>query len=232
MSQPYDPNEGQYRPGAPRPKGSEDLAAGQPPARDEVRASRQPGGAPSPGAPGPRPQENWDEEPTAQRQPLGSLSQAAREKQLNQARWLLIIIGGLTLAVNAFFAIAARSQVEAEIRRLQQQAGPGMQFVINQAEVERAVQLTVIAGIVGSILGAVFIFFGIIVKMYPVPITITSLVLYVVGNLIFAAVNPEAIAQGLIIKIVIVIALISSIRAAIAYEKELALEREGAWQSP
>jgi hypothetical protein len=49
-------------------------------------------------------------------------------------------------------------------------------------------------------------------------------VIYVGAALIFAVLDPKSLAQGLIIKIFIVVALASSIKAAIAYEKERTLE--------
>ena len=60
---------------------------------------------------------------------LGSLSQSARSKSINQARGLLFVIGVLTLAVNAFFFLSARENVKqgiaAEVAKLQLQ---GMVF--------------------------------------------------------------------------------------------------------
>src|SRR5437867_1090962 len=97
MSQPFDPNE-QYRPGTPRPPRPEDVAAGQPPARGDFGAR----GGPAPAGTGRREQEEWPDEPGARPKRLGSLAQAARQKQLNQARWLLIIIGILNVAAGAY----------------------------------------------------------------------------------------------------------------------------------
>jgi hypothetical protein len=223
MSQPSDPHEGQYRPGAPRPRSPEDFAAGSPPAEGGPAAYGDAGARPSAGTPVSRRSEGWDEEPRGERPRLGSLAQAARRKQLNQARWLLIIVGALILGVNAFVAATARSQLEAEVRKAGLQILPGPEF-------DAAVRLVVVLSVVLCVLGVVFILFGIIVKMYPVPITIISLVLYVGAALVLAVFDPESILRGLIIKILIVVALASSIRAAIAYEKERGAE-EGAWQS-
>jgi hypothetical protein len=42
--------------------------------------------------------------PVAQNlEPLGSLAQAARGKEINQAQRILIVIGALTMALNGFF---------------------------------------------------------------------------------------------------------------------------------
>jgi hypothetical protein len=224
MSQPHDPNE-QYRPGSPRPQRPEDVAAGQPPARGDYGTR----GGPAPGGPGQREQDEWADEPGARPKRLGSLAQAARQKQLNQARWLLIIIGILTLGANAFFAATARQQVDAEIQKEQRKAAAqGMQFIVDQSKVDMVVRMVIIINVVMCLVGALFIVFGIIVKMYPVPITIASLVIYVLAALVFAVLEPESLLRGIIIKIIIVVALISSIKAAIAYERERALEPESA----
>jgi len=59
--------------------------------------------------------------------------------------------------------------------------------------------------------------FGLIIKSYPVPITITSLVLYVAANAAIGLLNPASIASGLILKIFIVLGLFKAIKAARAY---------------
>ena len=76
-------------------------------------------------------------------------------------------------------------------------------------------------------LGALFIVLGLMVKSYPVPITILSLVLYVAATLAFAALDPQTIVQGFIFKIIIVVALVKAIQAALAYQRDLS---ESAYQ--
>ena len=58
--------------------------------------------------------DDFDEPPGRK---LGSLAQKARGKQLNQARWILIVIGLLTVALNAVVMATARDSVKAEIKR-------------------------------------------------------------------------------------------------------------------
>jgi hypothetical protein len=147
------------------------------------------------------------------------LAQSARDKQLNQARWLLIVVGLLTMALNGYLAATARTQLEQEVRK--------QGIVIGRAEeFDHAVRLVTMIGIVAALLGALFVVFGLIIKLYPVPVTVLSLVLYVGATLVFAAINPQTLVAWLIFKIIIVVVLISAIKAAIAYEKERAAEQE------
>lgn len=71
-----------------------------------------------------------------------------------------------------------------------------------------------------ALLGLLFFIFGLMVRKYPVPITITSLVLYIISALLFALLNPMSIVSGIIIKIIIIVALFRAIKAAYAYEAE------------
>ena len=69
-------------------------------------------------------------------------------------------------------------------------------------------------------LGVIFIVMGLLVKQYPVPLTIAGLALYVGSALVFAALDPMTLLQGIIIKIFIVIGLVKAVQAALAYERE------------
>lgn len=62
--------------------------------------------------------------------------------------------------------------------------------------------------------------FGIIIKRFPVPVTITSLVLYIGAIAVSGLYDPATLAQGVIIKIIVIIALAKAIQTAIAYEKD------------
>jgi hypothetical protein len=165
-----------------------------------------------------------DDEPP--RKPkLGSLAQAARGKKLGEARGILLFIGILTIIANGVLLALARDQIKKEIDKEVLKAGGPANVdpaQVKQAE-DQAFALVALVNGVAIGLGVLFVVFGIIVKRFPVPITIISLVLYIGAGLGFAALNPASLAQGLIIKIIIVVALIRSIQAALAYERE---ERE------
>lgn len=140
------------------------------------------------------------------RKNLGSLSQSARKKQLRLARGILLFVGVLTVAVNAYFVIKADDLV----RNL----GIPQQF---HAEAVRTLQLY---NGIALVLGIVFIILGIIVYQFPVPVTITGLVLYVGAAAVFGMIDPSTLKNGILVKILIVAGLASAIKAAIAYEKE------------
>lgn len=144
--------------------------------------------------------------------PLGSLSQAARGNELKQAQRILIFIGVLTMAVNGFFLFSLPGMIEKEIQQNQ----------IAPADVEEVRQAAMISGylIYGSpaLLGLLFVVFGLIIKQYPVPITITSLILYVLAVAAFGLLDPMTLVQGLIMKIVIIFGLVRAIKAARAFQ--------------
>lgn len=179
-------------------------------------------------SPPPAVPDDFDEPPGRK---LGSLAQKARGKQLNQARWILIIIGVLTVALNAVVMATARDSVKAEIKR----ELANQRVVVDPVQLrefeDQHVRILMAANGVGVVLGVIFIICGIMVYRFPVPATLISLVLYIVANLGFAALNPQNFAQGIIMKIIIVVALVKAVQAAFAYEKEARFEREEALEA-
>jgi hypothetical protein len=157
-------------------------------------------------------------------QGLGSLAQAARGKQLRQARIILLLVGILTVAVQGYYYAAAETEVQSAIdKELASIRARGM--VVDPVRVDQFKARTVrsvrlIAG--GTVvLGLVFVACGILVKKYPVPTTVTSLVLYVGAVAVFAMMDPDNLKQGVFIKILIVLGLFKAVQAAIAYQKEM-----------
>ena len=147
---------------------------------------------------------------------LGSLAQSAREKSLrNCLRTYSIVIGLITAVVNAFMVYRMPEEVHQEVAKLQAKG----QLIDRQA-VEAAVRAGQVMAGAFVLLGIVFVVLGITVKSYPVPITITAFVLYVGAAVVMALLDPESLARGFIIKIIVVIALSKSIQAAVAYQRE------------
>ena len=162
---------------------------------------------------------------------LGSLAQSARSKHLKQVRVLLLVIGIITAAFNAFQLATVREQVKKEIdKEIAKQGGGRVDPVKRQQVEDDAVRIVtpILYALIG--LGALYIVFALIVHQFPVPITVIALVLYVGVNVIFAVLNakehPEQILSGLIIKIIIVVALIGAIKTAVAYQRERSEARE------
>ena len=148
---------------------------------------------------------------------LGSLAQSARLKHLNQARWILIIVGIIIAGFNAFELANLRAQFNAEVRKKNL-------VIVNQAEVEKLLDIVRMIFIAAIALGVLFIVLGLLVKTYPVPTTIAGLVLYVLYVVCSLAVDPENIGKGLIIRIFLVVALVRAVQAAFAYQKDLQAE--------
>ncbi len=159
---------------------------------------------------------------------LGSLTQSARKNQLKTARGILLAIGVLTVIVNMFFVVGAESLVKQKFDEEVQQ-GQRKGLVFDQRKLaelqEQAVTLTRLINGGGAALGVLFIVFGLIVDKYPVPITIISLVLYIGAAAVFGLISPETLIQGIIIKIIIIVAMAKSIQSALAYEREKASEQ-------
>ena len=157
---------------------------------------------------------------------LGSLAQSARGKQLKTARGIMLFVGILTILFNGFLFFNAENEVKKVTQDEARKAGGAVhpaQVRDFEATVLRFCRL--IYG--GSILlGVVFVVLGIIVKKYPVPATAIALILYVGSMVIFAVLVPGSIASGIIVKIIIIVALIKSLTAAIAYQKEQQMSAE------
>jgi hypothetical protein len=165
--------------------------------------------------------------PASTLKPLGSLAQSARLKQLNVARGILIFIGITNVALNIYGYTQAESLVRAEAEKQVQAMGPGA--FIDEALLAQSVQFVqlISLGMVG--VGVLFIVFGIIIKKFPVPVTVTGLVLYIGLLVLFAMLDPATLAQGIILKLIFIVALAKAAQAAFAYRSEqraLAAEEE------
>ena len=146
--------------------------------------------------------------------PLGSLAQSARGKEISQAKKILIAIGILTMIANGFLFYNLENEIQQAINKGQ----------VDPAGINEFRQAATIAGYLlyggPMLLGLLFVVFGLIVRKYPLAITVTSLVLYLGATLIFAVLNPESIVQGIIFKVIIIVALVKAIKAARAYNSE------------
>lgn len=155
--------------------------------------------------------------------PLGSLAQAVRDKSLREARNLLVVIGLINIVVNSIAVASFRDQVHKEAADRQ---AKGQLIDHNKLEaVIRAGQVSIGAFVV---LGVVYLLLGLMVRAYPVPITITAFVIYVAVNVIVAVADPSVLATGFIFKIIVVAALVKAIQAALAYQRDKAASPGGA----
>ncbi|HEY7422642.1 MAG TPA: hypothetical protein VH682_00145 [Gemmataceae bacterium] len=159
---------------------------------------------------------------------LGSLAQKARGKQLKQARGILFVIGALTVLVNGGLLIATPSLVKQEIdKEILKQGGVPQVDPLRVEEVRNEMLILnyAIHGLFFS-LGVLFLIFGALVYRFPLAMTVTSLVLYLLASLATGVLAPAALASGAIVRILIIIALAKSIQSAYAYEKERRAQAE------
>jgi hypothetical protein len=153
---------------------------------------------------------------------LGSLAQSARKSSLKQARGILIAIGVLTLIANAVLFALAEKMTKDAIAAEKAKAGPGVQFdPVKLKELEdQEIRLRQVSAAVAVVLGIAFIGLGIAVYKAPVACTVTGLVLYLAANAIYGVMDPESLAKGAIIKVIIIVFLAKAVQAAVAYQKE------------
>jgi hypothetical protein len=154
---------------------------------------------------------------------LASLAQSARSKSLKRARLTLIWLGVLMAVVNGVLLFAARQNVQAQFdQEIADLAKQGLSVDPEQvsALIDASVRATQLVAGGAAALGVLFIVFGLNVYRYPLPITITGLVLYLGFIALNAVADPLTIFQGLILKILVIVFLANAIRAALAYEKE------------
>lgn len=144
---------------------------------------------------------------------LGSLAQDARLKQLNVARWCLIIVGLIYTGVEIFELVTLRQMVEAEVRK------QGM-VIVNQAEFERGLSILRLIVIAAIGIGVTFIILGLLVHTHPLGITIAGLVLFIAYNVVLMLLDKHNIYRGIILKVIVVVALVKAIQAAAALERD------------
>ncbi len=158
------------------------------------------------------PQASSSAPPIAEQGGLKSLGQEARKSSLNKARWIMIVIGIITIAYNLFEYSRLDEDIRKELKK--------QNLVANAQQMEEIKSYARMFLYVFLGLGALFVVMGIIVNQFPVPITIAALVLYVGGQAFTAYLNPATLAQGWLIKILFIAGLWQAIQAAFAYEKE------------
>jgi hypothetical protein len=152
---------------------------------------------------------------------LGSLTQAARSKRLKSVRGWLFFIGGWLI----FCLVVEWLTIDMQLQAVAKEHGiPAARI----PELKEFVMPTMYAITVGYILLAItYVVFGFLVQKYPVPITISALVIFVALMLIIAAIGgAKTLFSGIILKVVIIIGLAKAIQSAIAYQQELTSTRE------
>jgi hypothetical protein len=154
---------------------------------------------------------------------LGSLGQEARLKNLNTAKWIMIIVGLIQMGNFAIFYAMTEKEADTVIaEELRNQRIGRDQIDPVQFREYRDTMIRIARLIYGALiaLGAAFVIMGLFVKKYPVPLTITALVLFIGVHAVLAILNPVNLAAGLLLKVIFIVGLAKAIQAAIAYERE------------
>lgn len=168
--------------------------------------------------------------------PYASLAQGARSQELKKAKGILWVVGILTIAVNGFMFFNAKNEFETAANAELSKNGTSLSEVQALPAAERAEFDQVYADAFGKVrliygagiaLGVIFIVCALFVEKKPVASTVTGLVLYLGSIAATLAIDPESLAKGIIIKILIIIGLVSSVKAALAIEKERRAQAAG-----
>jgi cation transport ATPase len=158
-----------------------------------------------------------DRDEDEERPKLQSLAQAARTNHLKQIRGTLLAIGILTLIFNVIAIFAVPAQIRQELAK--QGPLPNAPGMPEAQTILFVVAYMFIAA--GIVVGLLFILFGALVHMFPVPITIASLVLYVLVTVVcfFTNLGVESIVWT-VIRVMFIIALAKAVNTALTYQRE------------
>jgi hypothetical protein len=161
---------------------------------------------------------------------LKSLAQNVREKHLKSAGIVLLIIGALMAVIHVVLFIRTPIEVAQEIDKQLAPLGGRNSFQVDKVKLKQIEQFALMFGYAvyagAALIGVALVVCGLLIKKYPVVTSILGLALYVVFQLIFTMINPAFLIQGILFKIIIIIALINAIKAAVAYERERNAEAE------
>lgn len=161
--------------------------------------------------------------------PYSSLAQGARTQELKKARGILWLVGILTIVMNGFMLFNAKSELETAANAELAKSGTSLAAIQSLPDAQRAEFDKVYASAFGKMqliygagiaLGIIFIICALLVEKKPVASTVTGLVLYLGHIAAVLAIDPTSLARGAIMKIFIVIGLVSSVKTALAIEKE------------
>ncbi len=132
---------------------------------------------------------------------------------LNKVRVWLALGGILLVLIYGLRFPTARRLVEEEINEKHLNFSP--------TQVDREVRYEQLRAAVAVAIGAGFIVLGIILKGFPVPITVFCLLLYLIFQAAMFILKPAGLTSGIVLKLLIALALIKAIHAAFIYQREM-----------
>ncbi len=138
---------------------------------------------------------------------LGSLVAGQHQKNIRSARTAIMVVAVITLIASIVFWFLLQDQIKSV------KANP--QLVLDEDAVSQQ-QISILAT---ALLGVVFIVLFFWAKTNPFAATLVSLILYVTSHLVTIAINPAAISQGIIVKVIVIVFLISGVRSGLAYKR-------------
>lgn len=161
---------------------------------------------------------------------LGSLAESAQQNKLKGAKSLMWLLGVASIAFQSFLFFNSGNEYQKALEEQVVLHGGSVAALEKldaetKAEVEKertsvVSKLHLIYG-AGIGLGAIFIACALLVNKKPVIATVTALVLYLGANAAWAAIDPTALAQGVIVKIAVIVGLVGAVKVAVAYERGL-----------
>jgi hypothetical protein len=147
---------------------------------------------------------------------LPPAKQSIWTKELKSARTILIFVGVIQLIFGAFELTRIRSEFDKGIEAEVKERGPG--FVVDRVKADELFEenKALIYGL-GSfplVLGVFFLVMAAIVFRFPVGVTLSSLIVYVVALVATAVVDPSQIAMGIPLKIIVIAVLAKAWKSA------------------
>lgn len=160
---------------------------------------------------------------------FGSLSQSAQLQKLKSAKTALWLVGILTILFQTFQFFHAEKEYEDALQAVVTKNGGSMAALQNLDESQKAELAKERTDVVAKLhliygasigLGVVFIGCALMVNRKPVIATMTGLVLYLGSIAAVAVFDASTLAQGIVMKVIVVGVLASAVKAAIAYERD------------
>lgn len=129
-------------------------------------------------------------------------------KHIRSARFAIMFVAIVTIGVSIFFWFKLKGEIE--------DIPPG--FLVDGA-VKKAIAFQKVAVASTFFLGLVFsgLFFW--AKKNPFGASLTALIIYATSILVQAGIEPSTLVNGIIIKVIIVLALVRGVQAGLAFKK-------------
>jgi hypothetical protein len=137
-------------------------------------------------------------------------------KELKSARTILIVVGIIQLLLGVPSLTTVREDFDKGIEAEVKKEGPG--YVVDQAKVDQLFEdnkaLFYALGSIPTALGVFFLGMAALVFKFPVVVTLTSLIVFVLAHVASGILEPAEITHGIPLKIVFVVILSKAYKSA------------------